>query len=217
MPCHQVAQVAGNGSGIPASIDTSGPSALAISRANSGLPAVAAMRQHRLGEAGPDWRSISTIRASPSSGPRDRAVVLSSPNARRNPSGSTSSAGRRTVVTKRCVDRRCAGRQNRAALADAESSQPASSTTASVGRRSASSVSTLNRAMPTARGSGSLPDGDSVRSIATSSASCWTTGSPAHLVDGLADQIGDSGERQPGLGLLTGAAQHAVAASRLQR
>ena len=36
----------GTGSGIPASIDTSGPSALAISRANSGLPpAVAAMRR----------------------------------------------------------------------------------------------------------------------------------------------------------------------------
>ena len=208
-------RLSGTGSGIPGSIDASDPSALAISRAKSGLPpAVAAMRRSTGGaKRVPTWRSISTIRASASSGPRDRAVVLLSPNALRNPSASTSSAGRRTVVTKpmRWPSMRRATKPS--ALAVAESSQPASSMTTSVGRRSASPVSTLHRAMPTARRVGVSPRPRLRAKHCDVERFLLDNRQPvAHLVDSLADQIGDSGERQTGLGLLTGTAQHAVAA-----
>jgi hypothetical protein len=67
--------------------------------------------------------------------------------------------------------------------------------------------------MPTARGSGSLPDRDLVAKNSDVERFLLDNRQrPAHLVDSLADQIGDSGERQPGLGLLTGTAHHADAA-----
>ena len=147
--------------------------------------------QHRLGEAGSDLAFDQHDQGVAIERSEDRAVVLSSPNARRNPSGSTSSAGRRTVVTKpmRWPSMRRAAKPTRSPLPNRASrhrrrrqASPAlgeSGEHVAQGHADSSRVGVAPRPRPRAK------NGDVERFLLDNRQP------PTHLVDSLADQIGD--------------------------